>query len=291
VDADHFDRMARALATASTRRRSLATAALGMAALSGPWTLRDSEAKAGHHKQRKRQHRRKSGDKALYPDLRTLPPTDFAFDELDDGSHVLRLTNTVWNAGEGRLELQAATQPTAGGKNRLYQNLYDAPVGGKRVGRRRVHGRIVYHPSHQHYHFADFASYLLLRRAQAGTYQPVSKGTKTSFCIIDSFDVKATQLRQYTTCEQELQGLTPGWGDIYRSNLPDQWIVIGAGPLADGEYAVQSTADPKGLLSEGGRRRETNNAATTYFSVENGIIVDERASPDRTARATPDHRE
>src|SRR5689334_12474889 len=100
--------MVRALATASTRRRSLATAALGMAALAGPWTLRDSEAKAGHHKKRKRQHRRKSGDKVLYPDLRTLPPTDFAFDQIDDGSHVLRLTNTVWNAGEGRLELQAA---------------------------------------------------------------------------------------------------------------------------------------------------------------------------------------
>lgn len=292
MDDDHFDRLARAMATTATRRKGLAIAAWGMTGpLAGLWEPSDSDAKAGNHKQRKRQRRRrKSGGKALYPDLQTLPPKDLAFDQIEDGSHVLRLTNTVWNAGQGRLELQAATQPAANGRNRLYQNLYDAPVGGKRVGRRRVHGRIVYHPSHQHYHFADFASYLLLKRDEADVYQPVGQGTKTSFCITDNVDMDARELRQYTTCEQEQQGLTPGWGDTYAANLPDQWIVIGNEPLADGEYAVRSTADPKGLLSEGGGKRETNNAATTYFSVENGELIDPRATADRTARAVPDHR-
>ena len=47
---------------------------------------------------------------ALYPDLKTLPPRDLRFDRTDvsaDGSgqihDVLRFSNTVWNAGEGKL--------------------------------------------------------------------------------------------------------------------------------------------------------------------------------------------
>ena len=49
---------------------------------------------------------------SLYPDLRTQPATDLSFD-LRDGTYVLRFSNTVWNAGEGRLELEGDPHPTA----------------------------------------------------------------------------------------------------------------------------------------------------------------------------------
>jgi hypothetical protein len=59
--------------------------------------------------------------------------------------------------------------------------------------------------------------------------------------------------------------------------------VLGEQPLADGEYAVQSTADPKGLLNEGERKidpaRKTNNTAVTYFTVSAGQISNVRTVP------------
>ena len=56
-------------------------------------------------------------------------------------------------------------------------------------------------------------------------------------------------------------------------------MVLGASPLADGEYAVQSIADPKNLLKEGGKAREKNNTATAYFAVKNGQIQNVRDRP------------
>ncbi len=72
---------------------------------------------------------------ALYPDLRNAPPSGLYFDRrvLSDGlSHyVLRFSNTVWNAGEGRLEIQGDPNPNR--SNTIYQNNYDARYGGNRV--------------------------------------------------------------------------------------------------------------------------------------------------------------
>ena len=167
---------------------------------------------------------------------------------------------------------------------KIYQNLYDAPVGGTLTRRRQVPSDIIYHPNHEHFHFANFASYLLLQRDATGVYQETTKkGTKTGFCIMDDRQVDRDFDKQYTKCGFDLQGLTPGWGDTYLAGLADQWIVLGAQQLADGEYAVQSTADPKGVLNEGGHAidpaRETNNTAVTYFTVSGGQIGNVRNEP------------
>jgi hypothetical protein len=73
--------------------------------------------------------------------------------------------------------------------------------------------------------------------------------------------------------------LTPGWGDTYEWFLPDQWIVLGTDQLPDGEYGLQSTVDPNGLLNEGGGPAEGNNTAITYFTVDRGEIVNPRPAP------------
>ncbi len=205
-----------------------------------------------------------------YPDLRTQPPADLRFDRLGDGTHVLRFSNTVWNAGEGRLELEGYPRPHRDAIP-VYQNLYDAAVGGSLVSHKPVSSDILYHLSHNHYHFQDFASYLLLKKDASGTYQETTKkGTKTSFCIMDSTRVSGTYSQQYGGCDGALQGLTVGWGDDYVYTLPDQWVVLGTSRLADGTYAVQSTADPKNKLDEGGR--DGNNVAKTCFKVRRGKI-------------------
>lgn len=110
---------------------------------------------------------------ALYPDLKTTKPSGLYFDRvtMSDGlSHfVLRFSNTVWNAGEGRLELQGDPNPS--GNNKIYQNIYDGTTDGTRVIQRQVSSDIIYHPSHYHYHFEGFASYQLMNRDSSGVYQ------------------------------------------------------------------------------------------------------------------------
>ena len=219
---------------------------------------------------------------ALYPDLKTTRPSGLYFDRvtMSDGlSHyVLRFSNTVWNDGEGRLELQGDPRPD--GSSKVYQNVYDSPSSGTRVSQRHVSSDIVYHPSHYHYHFQGFASYLMLKRDSAGVYQATTKkGSKTGFCIMDSNRIssRGSSYAKYSSCNGSLQGISVGWGDLYQGSLPEQWIDLGTTRLADGYYAIQSTADPQNKLSEGGR--DNNNVGLTYFRVSNGSITIGSAPP------------
>jgi hypothetical protein len=218
----------------------------------------------------------------LYPDLKTLPPSELAFDRLPGGTWVLRFTNTVANAGEGRLELQGEPNTDPNKPQTVYQNLYDAD--GTQTQHNPVATDTVFHPDHNHYHFTDFASSVLLKR-DAGSkryYETTKKGAKTTGCIVDWVDVSEAETEQlYTTCDQDLQGLTPGWADPYYAELDGQWVVLGKSkkPLRDGEYGLKSTADPRDLLDEGARHREHNNTAVTYFTVRNGQIRNLRQTP------------
>jgi len=82
------------------------------------------------------------------------------------------------------------------------------------------------------------------------------EGAKTSFCIEDVDEViSGGSAQTYTECGTDLQGLTPGWSDIYASDPFGQWIVIGDQPLPDGKYGLKSTADPRNLLDEGKRKK------------------------------------
>ena len=77
---------------------------------------------------------------SLYPDLKTQKPFDLRFDTatINGTTHkVLRFSNTVWNAGEGRMELRAKTvRTTSGKKSRVTQSIYDDAGGytSKNVG-------------------------------------------------------------------------------------------------------------------------------------------------------------
>lgn len=246
-------------------------------------------------RQRERRERRSvqpdpNAEPAMYPDLRILPLRDLQFDRLEDGTHVLRFTAEIWNAGEGPIELSAPTSDESGEAGALYQNLYDAAVGGKLAERRQVDGRLIYHAAHEHYHFADFARYELLDCNEPDECLPIGLGAKVSFCLIDSEleDLDVPYPRQYTVCESTLQGITPGYSDLYLWSLPEQWVVLPDDPLADGEYAVRVTADPDKLLDEGGDEREAKNAVTTYFTVSDGEIGNVRETREiQRAAATP----
>ena len=200
-----------------SRRRLPVVAGLArgiLAGLNGGVIARSGESSRRRRRRQRRKNRRNrsSPGRVLYPDLRTALPEDLRFSTVD-GDRVLRLTNTVWNDGEGRLELQGNPRPGEDEVVELFQNVYDEPIGGSLTFQRRVDGRIAYHPAHGHYHFADFASYELLARSESGSYEPIGESTKTSFCITDNAPRDERYPRQYVSCERELQGLTPGWLD------------------------------------------------------------------------------
>lgn len=224
----------------------------------------------------------------LYPDLKTLPPTDLRFDTaiINGSTHrVLRFSNTAWNAGEGRLHLQAKTvDTTSGKKTRVDQRIYygTAPTDPYTT---QFAGKFVYHASHDHFHFGNFADYELWTKADydSGQGQAQWRGKKTTFCIMDTAMVQSLpgspSSAYYSTCGKIRQGLSIGWGDTYTYDLPDQWIDLGTTRLPDGEYVLRSVADPKNRIYESADKSDANrespedNAAITRFKVQGGTIT------------------
>lgn len=215
----------------------------------------------------------------LYPDLQTAAPARLSIDrvKLTDGKvhYLLRFDNQIENHG-GRLEIVADLSVSRD----LYQNVFDAPTGGTLVEHQRIASDLIYHPTHNHFHVSDFADYSLYKKSASGVYRITTKrGSKTSFCILDSVKVlnTARNTPSYTDCNEKKQGLSAGWGDIYMSGLPDQWVDLGTRKLADGEYALHSTADPHNRIKETDDR---NNTSVTLFVIKNGVI-------DRPAQEIP----
>jgi hypothetical protein len=201
------------------------------------------------------------------PDLRTLPPKDLKIDR-SSGPRLLRLTNTVWNAGQGRLDLVAShSGTTTFATQRIFS--HDA-AGNWFVQSQRPAGEFVYHPEHNHWHFDDFAIYELRTVTANGGMGPVVRSsTKVSFCLVDTTKVNGTlshaaPSQVYTVCSRAAgQGLSVGWGDVYLAGLPGQHIDITG--LGNGDFWLVSTADPVNWLLES---NETNNAATLKVRIK-----------------------
>jgi hypothetical protein len=198
-----------------------------------------------------------------WPDLRTLPPSDFEIRGRPGGRRVLRLANTVWNSGAGALELK-------GEFNRDTRQTLVAQRVSTNDGNAYDHvvGMFVWHPGHDHWHVEDFAVYELWSLTAAGELERiVSRSSKLSYCLIDTdrvdpehpgFDAR----RQYYGCGRALQGLSVGWGDKYESSLDGQSLDISK--LADGVYALVSRVNPDAKLLES---NYANNTAIVYLNI------------------------
>ena len=233
-----------------------------------------------------------------YPDLRTLPPDDLRFDTVSiDGlsRQVLRFSNTVWNAGQGPLEL-VAKNDRARKKTQVFQRVYRAPSASGAYDEHHV-GTFELHPGHNHFHFGSFAEYQLWESTTwddwvadgrpTGTERSLlrGQGEKTTFCIMDTEQVDGSLTGSpsgaaYGTCGRTRQGLSVGWGDTYGWQLADQWVVLPGSGLTEGrEYVLRSVADPLNVLYESAGRSGSSvesrqaNEAIVRFRVENGAIV------------------
>jgi Lysyl oxidase len=221
-----------------------------------------------------------------YPDLRTLAPSDLRFDTvtyLGVTSKVLRFSNTVWNAGQGPLELHG----TPDGTSAVTQRIFDDGGGFTDVA---VGNDFTYHPGHNHFHFEDFAEYELWTKSDYDAWvasgrsvgQAQRVGSKTTFCVMDTGRVQSLPGTPsgavYSQCGTDIQGLSVGWGDTYGWSLPEQWIDLGGAFLPNGTYVLRSIADPRNKLYESANRSDSaresaqTNEATTVFTVKRNHI-------------------
>ena len=245
---------------------------------------------------------------ALLPRLRTVPPTDFHLDgippvpstqlgfpipfgpalpgscypdETGVGSHrCLRFANQIQNVGTGPLTMRfqflgAGPQGArVGFVNCRMQQVVDRSDGAELF---RPAGACVFHPSHAHFHYQNFAEYSLHRVRPNGRTDPTAlrKSTKRGFCLTDgrnfAFGTSQNSGRTnwFPNCNLparvtsqagagevwDTMGISPGWGDVYSWDTPDQYIEVTGVP--DGLYDVMSTANPDGGILESSRADDT----------------------------------
>ncbi|MGE0067064.1 MAG: lysyl oxidase family protein, partial [Solirubrobacterales bacterium] len=248
---------------------------------------------------------------ALYPDLKTLPPRDLRFDSADVDPepatvihNVLRFSNTVWNAGQGPLELRGQIDPkTKSGA--AIQRVYDNGGGFADFS---ASNTFYWHEAHQHYHYDNWGTYELWTEAEfqkwlasGRTQGTPTIGSKTTSCVMEEEFIRTLPNQPYPSVYTAdgcfpnaqglmLQGISPGWGDTYDYYRADQWIDLGPnGKLADGNYVMRSVVDPLNKVYESPGKSDPAeespevNEAITKFSVQSGKLVDTNA-PTGTVR-------
>jgi hypothetical protein len=178
------------------------------------------------------------------------------------GRTLLRLSNGTPNLGPGRLELRGSTVISST-EQQVNQRIYQ--VGGG--FRDRLCGVFTYHAAHGHIHFDNWCTYRLRQVTEGnGVGAVVATGSKTSFCVLDLTVHDNTNPNfhsaYYGGCGAQVQGLTPGWADIYSRHLTDQWIDITGVP--NGQYWLESEVDPDNMILES---NETNNVERVLVTI------------------------
>ncbi len=187
------------------------------------------------------------------PNLRSLPAWGIS---VAPNGNFLRFAATVWNAGDSPLVVDGFRRE---GEPRMdaYQYFFDGD--GEQTGYQQV-GEFEFDnkPSHEHWHFRDFASYTLLRADR--TTAAVSK--KEAFCLAntDSIDQTVPQADWNpentdlsTDCGQPgslslREVLAAGWGDTYAQFRAGQSFNLKN--LPNGTYYIATTANPQHRLVE-----------------------------------------
>lgn len=206
------------------------------------------------------------------PDLRVFEPYDVRLDvSARRGRRVIRFSTAFWNSGSGLLELLGRPQPDEE-TIRVLQNIYNQQgQPALEVGI----GAFVWHPLHNHYHMDNFMLYALHAVDERGTLlEPAGEGQKVSFCVTDIFAVDERRSGEqfpseqaFPHCNGRVQGLTPGWADVYRHSYPDQWVEVT--DLPDGRYALVFTINPDLLVQE---ENLENNRAFFYLELDGNRI-------------------
>lgn len=135
-------------------------------------------------------------------------------------------------------------------------------------------GGCEFHTQHAHFHYLNFVEYTLHKvNPDGSTGKQIAKSLKESFCLADDgyfgyatpgpngprnyvgqpdCNVPSTPSPQAPTAWITM-GVSPGWGDIYTWDTPDQYIDISNTP--PGIYDIVSIANPVGKLVTAGKAK------------------------------------
>lgn len=199
----------------------------------------------------------------LLPDLFSQAPSNLLIlSNTELGTKQLRFTTTIQNDGPGPIEIWGFTD-NAVEVTTVVQQIHTTTGVNKKV----VVGDFIFHPTHDHWHLANFARYELWTVDQNGNLETrVAVNEKVSYCLRDDSraSVSDPNVKQtYTGCNSERQGISPGWVDVYRYELPGQELDISG--LPDGVYVHLTHVDPDNLLYEADRE---NNATAVFIEIE-----------------------
>lgn len=207
------------------------------------------------------------GPAELLPNLLSLDATELSVEPVG-GRRRLRFAGTLANAGPGPFVLQPRGRGRcAPDQHAAHQLLFVDTSGDGRFQRnldtqerRAFAGCMLRHRGHDHWHFDAMASYSLRLPETSVT---VADRPKVSFCLRDNErldDVVGPPREHYGECSAtRVQGISPGWVDVYGSDLDGQWLMLPR-TFTGGLVCLDLAADPRGLVRE---TDETDNATTT----------------------------
>ncbi|MDP3792725.1 MAG: lysyl oxidase family protein [bacterium] len=204
----------------------------------------------------------------VLPDLVSLAFRDLHLAK-KNGRTILRFSALFWNQGKGPFQLVAdpALKIVEDGYQDVYQHL-DHPSGGFR---NKTVGIFFWHKVHTHYHYGDFADYVLTLVKPSSKDQVLMPPTitqKTTFCLRDNEPIAlglpgAPRKKFFSTCGRDRQGVSMGWADLYKYDLPDQYLDIH--DLPAGIYSFSLLIDPRQRFVE---IRKDNNISTVLLELD-----------------------
>jgi hypothetical protein len=158
-----------------------------------------------------------------------------------DGRKLLRFDSIVVNVGAGGFEARGS-RPDTSTDMTVRQRIFDTAGGSRYVG---TAARMYFGgDGHNHWHLRDLEDFVITRLDNGSR---VGTGAKHGFCFFDNYRFGASQSAYYKGCGsnpaalRQRMGLSRGWGDIYPSSLPDQYIDVTG--LTSGRYKLRATAD------------------------------------------------
>lgn len=212
------------------------------------------------------------GEMELLPDIVSLPPTDVTL-KTEKGRTYLLFTTAYWNKGRGPLEM-VVDPKTRNIKSDIERKVFQRVYRLDGDYRERLSGAFLWHQSHLHYHFTDFAKYTLTGIDTEGkAFKPFAQA-KATFCLRDSEPVDlthpgASRASSYTICGKERQGISPGWADAYYYNYIDQRFDVTDAPA--GKYLLTILTNPDDRFDE--VSRENNKAeALILLNVKDDFV-------------------
>jgi len=200
----------------------------------------------------------------LIPDLTPMKILNLGLYHNGD-KETIRFTTTIVNIGDGPFEVKSRRISTD--SSEAYQNIYND--FGDVSNSKRI-GEFVFHPTHNHYHLDNVATYSIYQGLDDGTQgkysQQLTTSNKVSFCMEDTIPLNPTVegSQRFTKCNTDVQGISPGYADVYADYLPDQDLNVND-LESDTVYYLEVNVNPKRNFIE---KDLDNNIAWVSFTLE-----------------------